>query len=92
MRLVGRREILAYLGRRVDSKGSWRVVRARYATVIRRDGPRYVWTTSEELDALDRERCPSVATDGTDLGVAERRRAKRVKALGYRVGIRHDAG
>jgi hypothetical protein len=59
MRLNGRVEIMAYLGRRYnpkDQKG-WRKVRGRYVEVLHYlPGSFWVWTTSEELDALDRSR------------------------------------
>ena len=57
MRLSSKREILMYLGRRVDNVDAWLRVRELYASVIRRNG-KGVWTTGEELDALDRSRHP----------------------------------
>ena len=80
MRLNGKFEILIYLGKRPNSASAWHWVRERYATCIRRDGIR-VFAISAELDALDRERCPTLATDGTDLAMATRRRVKRIRAV-----------
>ena len=81
MRLSSKREILMYLGRRVDNVDAWLRVRELYASVIRRNG-KGVWTTGEELDALDRSRHPRLTEDGTDLALATRRRKRRLQALG----------
>lgn len=58
MRLNGRLEILAYLGKSWRNKGGWRKVRERYGDVIRCEpGNSHVWALSEELDAADKARC-----------------------------------
>ncbi len=59
MRLNGRREILAYLGRRWNPKDrrGWRRTRREYVEVLHYLPTSHrVWTTSEELDWLDRQR------------------------------------
>jgi len=60
VRLNGRAEIMAYLGRRYNRKNrrSWRWVRGHYVEVIHYLPGRsnQVWTTREEMDALDRQR------------------------------------
>jgi len=57
VRLNGRREIMAYLGRSSRNKNGWRKVRARYGDVIHcYSESGHVWALAEELDELDRER------------------------------------
>ena len=59
MRLNGRAEILAYLGRRwnPNHRQGWRKVRSLYLPVLHYlHGGCWVWTTSEEIDELDRKR------------------------------------
>ena len=90
MRLSSKRMILAYLGKRVDSLSAWLAVRERYGSVIYRDRTA-VWSTSEELDALDRSRHPRLTEDGTDLALATRQRLRRVRALGFRATVRKGA-
>ena len=62
MRLNGRREILLYLGRSGVNRRGWRKVRQDYAAVLYFLPTRRVWTTSEEVDALDRTRSLTVET------------------------------
>lgn len=57
MRLNGRQEILAYLGRSWRNKDGWRKVRERNGDLIHCEpGNRHVWALSEELDAADKVR------------------------------------
>ena len=61
MRLNGKQEILAYLGRNTRSKKTWRKVRASYAEAIWADpATGRLWAHSEALDAMARERCVPV--------------------------------
>lgn len=57
MRLNGRREIQMYLGRSVKDIKGWRRTRRDYVEVFHYLPTSHrVWTTSEELDGLDRKR------------------------------------
>ncbi len=64
MRLNGRKRILAYLNRSMRDKRAWRSVREEYLPVMhylpKVRGYR-VWTTSEEMDDLDRARALTLA-------------------------------
>ncbi len=80
MRLNGRREIMAYLGRRYNpqDRATWRRIRRRYVEALHYlNGSFPVWTTSEELDALDLKR--SLTLDGV---MAAKAQAKRERARG----------
>ncbi len=58
MRLNGRLEIMAYLGRSWRNKAGWRQARERYGELIHCEpGNSHVWALSEELDAADKARC-----------------------------------
>jgi hypothetical protein len=62
MRLNGRKAILAYLGRSMHNRRGWRKVRDEYAAVRHYlPGSHRVWTTRDDLDALDRARSLTVA-------------------------------
>ena len=56
VRLNGRRGILHHLGRSWSNRRAWRWIRRAYAPVIYYLPSRRVWTTTEELDAVDRAR------------------------------------
>jgi hypothetical protein len=59
MRLNGREEIMVYLGRRwnPNNRRSWKKIRSKYLPALHYlAGSYFVWTTSEELDAIDRAR------------------------------------
>ena len=61
MRLHGRREIMRYLGRSPQNKNGWQKIREHYADVIRCYSPSgHLFTLSEELDKIDRERCTTM--------------------------------
>ena len=61
MRLIGRKQIMAYLGRSPHNKNGWRKIREHYADVIRCYSPSgHLFALSEELDRIDRERCTTM--------------------------------
>jgi|PlaIllAssembly_1097288.scaffolds.fasta_scaffold1794394_1 hypothetical protein len=65
MRLNGKRQILAYLGKAPSNWRAWTLVKLRYATAIfrisRTSANRGYWALSEELDAIDREKGAAVS-------------------------------
>jgi len=62
VRLNGRREIMAYLGRSPQNKPAWRRTRSQYAEALHYlPGMNRLWTTSEALDTVDRARSLTVA-------------------------------
>ncbi len=86
MRLNGRREILAHIGRRYNpqDRATWRRIRQRYLEALRYlNGSFHVWTTSEELDALDRQRSLTL-----DAVLAAKAQAERERARGECEGER----
>ena len=65
MRLNGKRQILAYVGKAPSNWRAWNLAKLRYATAIYQLSPtsasRGYWALSEVLDAIDREKGVSVA-------------------------------
>jgi len=62
MRLNTRAEILLYLGKSPQNRGAWRRARQQYSEVIRYlPGSFRLWTTTTELDKIDRARSLTLA-------------------------------
>lgn len=84
MRLNGRQEIMAYLGRRFNRGNlrSWKKARSEYLPALHYLPGRYwVWATSEELDELDRKRSLTL-----DKVLAAKQAARRDDVKGIREG------
>lgn len=62
MRLNTKTQIMVYLGRSPQNRGAWRRTRRRYAEALHYlPGSYRVWTTTQELDGLDRSRSLTLA-------------------------------
>lgn len=69
MRLNGKAAIMAHLGRAETNRRAWIAILHAYAHVIYTRSPngkrnRGYWALSEEIDAWDKERCPTVMEVG----------------------------
>ena len=73
MRLNSKPEIMGYLGRSPKNRAAWRRLRQEYSAVLHyMPGSFRLWTTSSELDTVDRGRSLTLAEmlrrQGTGVG------------------------